>query len=196
VGWPGNEKADELAKLGTEDVENPSTEIPLISNNIARNLLRKRIEEYWNEGWINLPTCRQTKHFFPEVNKSKALDYTKCRRAAFSAAVQLITGHNFLKRHESLVNEEGSNKCRNCEEEAETTYHVLSECPKHTYVRHIVLGDPYPELPYDIKMAQIQEFLFVAQLPTFIDILHYNKNKNTESQDATQAVGSPTTQTE
>ena len=43
--------------------------------------------------------------------------------------MQIITGHNFLKRHDSLVNKDDDNECRLCLEDTETSFHIVAECP-------------------------------------------------------------------
>ena len=147
IGHEGNEKADELAKVGADNIDSlPIVEDrPNLPTNLIRNKLREKVVERWNELWKSSSKCRQTKLFIPEINKTQSVDYTKCRRTVFSAAVQFITGHNFLRRHEAIVAYGHSNfdtaKCRFCQEAEETTYHMLSKCEPFTLTRMLIWGE-------------------------------------------------------
>ena len=46
-----------------------------------------------------------------------------------SVMVQIITGHNFLKRHDSLVDKEDNNEYRLCLEDTKTSFLIVAECP-------------------------------------------------------------------
>ena len=70
ANYTGNEKADELAKKGTE-LTQISTDTPTISNQCLREELREHVVEFWNKDWQTNQPCRQTKHFFPDVNHQR-----------------------------------------------------------------------------------------------------------------------------
>ena len=42
--------------------------------------------------------------------------------------VRWITGHNFLKRHNAIINQETNAVCRFCELELETSSHLITDC--------------------------------------------------------------------
>lgn len=122
------------------------------------------------------------------------MDYTRNRKTAFSAAVQFITGFNFLNYHQSLVkksqNDADGNDdledyalCRLCRSASESTFHMLTECEKHTLTRYMIWGTEMITPPYDIKMTQIQEFLRMTQMPTFQDVLNYTVGMPKARQD-------------
>ena len=73
----------------------------------------------------------------------------KYGRTYFSALVQLITGHNFLNRHNSIVElgEVDINlaKCSYCDdnEAEESTAHILSQCDAFAAKRLQIFGVPY-----------------------------------------------------
>ena len=62
VGHPGNEKADELAKMGITRVV--FTEVPH-SGQINKNYVQQKSYEEWEDRWRQEPTCRQTKLCHP-----------------------------------------------------------------------------------------------------------------------------------
>ena len=76
---------------------------PSAPSSIVRTKLRQQTRKLWNKMWQNNHPCRQTKHFFPTIDKRRAASLTMSCRLHFSAIVQFVTGHNFLKRHEALV---------------------------------------------------------------------------------------------
>ena len=41
----------------------------------------------------------------------------------------LITGHNALNYHRNKIDREIDYECRFCQEDDETTWHILTECP-------------------------------------------------------------------
>ena len=183
VGHPGNERADTLAKEGAENPALIANCIPLTANTQVKSELREKTVAFWNEQWQKYPACRQTKHFFPTINKSQSLDYTKCRRNVFSAVVQFITGHNFLNRHQAIVDfgfaEFNAAKCRYCQKQEESTYHMLSECDAHAATRQMIWGRDTLIPPFNISMYQIVEFLRTTNLPSFREILNFTLTKDT-----------------
>ena len=67
VGYEGNELADELAKKGSMNQGDLELNPP-IPHSYTKSQNRKYITQLWNTMWRLLPTCRQTKIWFPEVN--------------------------------------------------------------------------------------------------------------------------------
>ena len=49
--------------------------------------------------------------------------------------VQMITGHNFLNKHEAKINLEVDPTCRFCGEDRETSFHIIGTCPSFWRVR-------------------------------------------------------------
>ena len=67
----------------------------------------KFIHFEWDVRWRNniqmeYP-CKQTKHWFPTLNKSKSLQLLKCDRREYSIFVQAATGHNHLAKYEHKI---------------------------------------------------------------------------------------------
>ena len=56
---------------------------------------------------------------------------------------EMITGHNRLNRHESLVDKEVSPNCRLCNEEPETSFHIVAESPRLLYKRWEAFKTPF-----------------------------------------------------
>jgi ribonuclease HI len=144
AGIDGNEEADHAAKAGGQEVQSgPEPFIPVPYTYIT-NLIQDEITRRWNARWKALPTCRQTKNWFPEVNRCKAMDLLKrAKRAQYGLAIQFITGHNFLRRHEALISPGLDKTCRLCEEKEETAFHLAVECPRLIEHRMEAFGERF-----------------------------------------------------
>lgn len=108
VGHPGNERADELAKEGSQkDIISFGT--PEVSGKCLRKEIKILVELYWDKDWEENQPCRQTKLFFPQTHKESSAAVCRFGRRAFGVMVQFITGHNFLKRQNAVVQLQTSN---------------------------------------------------------------------------------------
>ena len=130
VGHDGNELADELAKEGAEGVGNGPTIMVGSSNKVVSSLVNAKMIEKWNDRWENGKDARQTRIFFPTVNLSKSNKIRKMNRKDISNMVRAITGHDFRRRHQALMEGGGVSTCRLCGEEDETSNHLVDRCPR------------------------------------------------------------------
>ena len=128
-GYLGNETADEAAKEGALNANLAVTDPPLIPEAVIKRKFKEAFHTKWLTYWNNRTDCRQTKIWFPTPSARKSCEMLSFGRRKLSALVQIITGHNFLKRHESLVNDDDYNECRLCLEDEETSFHIIAECP-------------------------------------------------------------------
>ena len=80
----------------------------------------------------------------PDLAKSLSRELLKTYdRNTYSCFVQLMTGHNFLNRHNSLVagcEAEEDGLCRLCLEDEETSFHIFAECPALGIRRQALFG--------------------------------------------------------
>jgi hypothetical protein len=79
--------------------------------------------------------------------KTKLLSFNKTQSRVITS---LLTGHNILRRHLHLIGLTNSPLCRRCEEEDETSAHILCECEALVSLRHVYLGSFFLD-PVDIK---------------------------------------------
>ena len=75
-----------------------------------------------------------------------------------------MTGHNFLKRHNNLVNgnldTHPDSFCSFCDEEVpETTLHVFAQCDRFALIRREIFGDINLQPPFNFKLSNIMQFL-------------------------------------
>ena len=123
----GNELADEKAKEGAH-----SDDIPVM-NRSAKSEIRNTIDlhysELWNKRWTSHKECRQTKIWFPNPDQNKFKKLIKLNRETFSTMVRWVTGHNFLKRHNAIIEPEPHDpNCRYFGLEPETSSHLITQC--------------------------------------------------------------------
>ena len=179
VGYVGNELADRLANEGT-DVSNDladlrGTDGPLIPHSGLRSKLNDALVLAWMVDWIFMQPCRQTKHFFPEINKKMSQCAVSMNRKGFSAYMHIASGHNFLGRHQSIVELGYSDRelswCRFCDNGEESSYHIMTECDAFARLRLQVFGQLYVDPPYIIPPTTVVRFLRETRIEEFLDIL-------------------------
>ena len=168
TGHKGNELADELAKEGTE-LQQICELAPKIPESMVKMRFRSKFDILWQQTWDNRPDCRQTKLWFPTIDKRRSFQILQQGRKAISWMVQLITGHNFMKRHESLVKDDTDNECRLCLEDEETSLHIAAECPALAAVRQQIFGTPFHSTPLRWSAREIVSFVRGASIDSLLD---------------------------
>ena len=149
VNHKGNEQADRLAKAGASahmtDVQLNGLEVEDLHEipppySYLTQLVTKGVETLWSERWLGAkkddgaPIYRQTKFFFKKPDKNKAYNLMRVDRDTLGRAIQFITGHAFLRRHDSLVanatnpSTPPDASCRLCKKGEETPFHLIMEC--------------------------------------------------------------------
>lgn len=161
VGHAGNELADELAKLGTLNIQNVQGPEPIIpvAPSVLRHYIMTALENQWTHLWQERPDCRQTKIWFPVIDRLKSAKLVNLNRFEFSLVVHLITGHNFLNRHCSILDPSVDPDCRLCMEADETSLHIIADCPALAGERHRTFGEFFLEAPLYWSPYQISAFL-------------------------------------
>jgi ribonuclease HI len=160
-GHLGNEIADRLAKRGAEmEIEGPRPLLP-----ISYTIIRTRIKEWEKEKhfkmWEMKQDCRQTKMFLPKPNNNWAKEILKLNKKDIRLIIQILTGHNTLRRHKFLMGLEPSAICEGCEEEEETSEHFLLRCPLFALERYQILGNDFlaAEDIQEMKISKIKCFI-------------------------------------
>ena len=93
-------------------------------------IIRSKIIETWNKRWKEGTDARQTRIFFPEINLSKSTKLVKMDRETLGKLIRAISGHDFRKRHEGLVKGIAVSNCRFCDNEEESSHHIINRCPR------------------------------------------------------------------
>ena len=102
----------------------------MVDPEVIRKLINERGYNIWQKRWITAPAYVQTKLWFPKV-KREVTPFFKCLpRNELGMAIQLLTGHNNLGRHQAKVQAlEQVVDCRLCGEEEEDAVHLWERCP-------------------------------------------------------------------
>ena len=187
IGHKGNEAADELAKGGAG-----SGQLVLDPPKMPKALLHRELDKLsykmWAADWVSDPTCRQTKHWFPE-GPIPSFSYSLLNqpRIIFGQLVGLVTGHNHLKRHQALVDASLARQmgmdedddfvtpdkwCDLCGGGEQTTDHILSGCDALASLRLDAFGTEEPQKPYSqLKLSSLISFLRETRL-TNLEMYH------------------------
>lgn len=140
VGIPGNEKADQLAKAGSEMISHePEPIIPVPLRELKQSI-RDETDKRWKSRWQSLPYARQSKLFWPSPSKTRTWQLMKLPRQEFGLMVQVLTGHNHWRRHQSLIDNTVSAQCRLCNKAEEDSEHLLCSCPSLLETRFSKVG--------------------------------------------------------
>ena len=163
-----NDVADRLANEGRLLPEvapdAPSTPWSLIKSDLV-----KKTNKWWSWAWYHQPTCRQTKQFFPAVDKSRSFRIIMLNRLQFAKFTQLAVGHNGLAWFKDLSKKEEDDVpppiCDVCYEDDQTSAHVLGACPAYAVNRWEIFGSPFISPPFDdLKINQILRFMTETKL--------------------------------
>ena len=168
----GNCNADALAVSAAQS-EGPVVEDkPKPTKGTWKMDLRQKVDGLWGHMVKSLPppnSIRQTKQWFAYPQAAKSLRIVNLPRQQFGKMVQLITGHNYLNRHEFLIkgpkDEEVDPMCQLCDYNyCQTSAHVIGECPALMGPRLEVFSLHTMEPPFDFDIKSIIKFLHLANI--------------------------------
>lgn len=149
VGILRNEHADAAAKLGTEmEVEGPE---PFIGLPVSRfkGIVNEMLLKKWQDRWESTEGIhyQQTRHWFPSIDVAMSKRLINLSRSRLGVLTQVFTGHNFLKRHQNVIDCYVDPTCRLCEEEDESVEHIVGFCKALFVERLFLWEDPFEVVP-------------------------------------------------
>ena len=188
----GNEKADEMAKKGitadtTTDVLPPLCHTKLATTEAA-------LAE-WQHDWTSYNGGRQTKQFFPTLDKKKSSQLLTLSKTQLGRLTRLISGHNNLNYHMSLCNPGHTSLCRLCKTERETFFHFITDCPVLLNTRQTYLSYWETNEVTDWNMDRILSFSYVPVVNDAIEF-YSNTDEDMWSEVPTDASGTDNTESE
>ena len=129
IGLWGNEKADELAKIGT-------TSESTIPQSYIKRLIDDKVTRLNQETWLtDSPRHTKLTYGHKHANIIKNLNTTLSNnRQNYRTAVHLITGHCGLNKHLHTIRKSNTSACPMCGDGEETVLHFLGQCPARQYL--------------------------------------------------------------
>ena len=189
-GHIGNERADLMARRGRDIPTLSASDSPDLSKGTLKSEIDKAAKRLWSIMWNRDPTCRQTRMWFPEGPRPGfAFDILRLPRPLCSQIIHFVTGHNFLRRHQAIIDSaelgylekhEGLGEdedfheamepiatCSLCGQKEESSHHIMTECPKLNTIRVGVFGREDILPPYDhIPLYKLVSYLKDVKLKT------------------------------
>ena len=136
---PGNEKADELARLGasiTPIGPEPILGTPYSHNKRLLNDLRESKFIYY---WQRLTNCRQAKECV-RISKKESKYLINVSRTRLKTYIGVVTGHFYFNKHMATIGRSSDTSCDLCGEHMDTAEHFLCNCPAFITSRRKHLG--------------------------------------------------------
>lgn len=126
-GIEGNERADELAKYGSNTLFVGPEPFCGISNSAIEMELKHWKQQKVMANWLAVIRCNQSKRFItPNANITKKL--LGLNKRALCIYTGLITGHCPSGYHLKNIGRVQNDTCRFCNAESETSEHLLCSC--------------------------------------------------------------------
>ena len=148
----GNEKADELAKKGSETKLFGPEPFCGLSMNICKFEKKKWMYKAAVDYWSRAPKMKYAKEIIllPESLRSKVL--FQLSRRQLRIVTMFLTGHGIFKEHLYKIGVITDKLCRFCQEEDETATHLFEDCARFEYVRYLLYGKTQISLTEYSKM--------------------------------------------
>ena len=102
--------------------------------------LREGTMREWDREWQEHPSCRQTRHFFPSMRPRMSYDLMKTDRKVFGLLVQVLTGHNYMRQHQDVIDSANGDEtedptCTLCGDGNMSSQHIIGECGALAHLR-------------------------------------------------------------
>jgi hypothetical protein len=127
-GTVGNEKADALAREGSANTFIGPEPVFGITKTTAHKSISAWIKLHQTH-WTNMAGHRQSKLIMGKPSQSLAADVLQLSRTQIRVVTELMTGLCNLRKHLHTIGIFKENPVyRLCNEEEETTFHIVFEC--------------------------------------------------------------------
>ena len=146
-GFEGNEKADELARLGSmmsPELADRTVDVPL---QLVKRKLEMAARANATKSWETMSGCVISRQLWPAFSERRTGSILQLGRASIRVLIGVITGHCALGVMAERYGLPANDFCRSCrdEEEPETVEHLLCGCPALMRNRLSILGDTFFE---------------------------------------------------
>ena len=172
-----------MARGGRDQTGNPVADSPKIAKATMKSELDSAAKQLWKIMWNMTPSCRQSKDWFPDGPRPRfAFEILHLPRPICSQVIHFVSGHNFLRRHQALIDSEELRRleqfeglgededfhaamepiavCSLCGTDEESSYHIMTVCSKLMHIRMAVFGKEDIRPPYtDIPVYKLVSYL-------------------------------------
>ena len=157
----GNEKADELAKLGTvSDI----TDIGYVPQSLVKRRINQYVLTQSNAVWsLNAP---RHSNLVLKCNNNipKELGFLENNRQDYRNIVQLVTGRAGVNHTLHMMELTDTKECPKCGNEDETISHFLGQCPMYARIRVEKFGEYYMSMTDIFSNFSIKKIAAYARL--------------------------------
>ena len=145
-GLEGNEKADELARIGSSSqFIGPEPYFGMCLSNIKMEF-KLWLELKMNIEWEIKTSMVHSKEIMPRLNKNRSKEFLYLSKNDASLVTRFVTGHGAFNKHLHTLHMTTEDKCRLCKDEKETSRHLLCECEALAAKRYNLFGKSELEL--------------------------------------------------
>lgn len=139
-GIMGNEKADELARIGAIVPQLGPEPFCGISRHQAYVVLNETMFQEARKVWAKTPLLEHAKALIGGYSQKFTAELYKLSRTDVGAIARALTGHCKLNRHLYNIRLSETDVCRFCGEDRETPKHILCHCGPLIHKRSNYLG--------------------------------------------------------
>lgn len=155
--------AEKSVKRSHEGTRVLSTTIGVPKSNI-KFLLKKDLYDKSEINWHSNTNLKHARKFLIGYNNKRSKELLNLNRKKTCLLTNYLTGHastRYMLKKKGLYNEDVT--CRFCEEDDETSEHLLCDCSKFNLEREIYLGLTnaviHPEDFYNIPLKNLYSYL-------------------------------------
>lgn len=139
----GNERADELARNGSEHPFVGPPPAVGVSINFGKGAIKALNCKKLTERWSTVTTCRQTKLFIEGPNRNLSRFLLGLRKTELKSMIGVLTGHGHFNKHLTTIGIRSDPICECCLEAIDTAEHFICECPAFSRLRHTILSSHF-----------------------------------------------------
>jgi Ribonuclease HI len=141
----GNERADELAKKGTDTPFNGPEPLLGLPYSVVKRTIWNWMGRKHIESWKSSKDCKHSKTLMEGPEQSRATKLLSMSRQQLFVVIGLPTGHLGLSGHLHKIGKDINLVCRKCLNVNETVEHLLCECESLTMPRGRIFGQSFGE---------------------------------------------------
>ena len=158
--------ANEAAKNDTLPI---AYDAPKIAYTTIKKIIRQKVDDQWERDWLAVEGHRQSKLFWPRLDKSRSHKLMLQNRTQWGRLIQFQTGHAHLNRHDFICygaeDESYDPMCDFCDYNyLQTPAHLLSECAYFLMLRSDIFQEFIMDPPFLHPISKLNKFLSLSGL--------------------------------